>query len=45
MRLDYLFASPAIAERAIEVAHDRETRSWPRPSDHLPVRARFDLEA
>jgi exodeoxyribonuclease-3 len=43
MRLDYVFASPGLAERVVDVVHDRETRTWPRPSDHLPVRARFDV--
>jgi exodeoxyribonuclease-3 len=43
MRLDYVFASRELAERIVDVAHDRETRAWPRPSDHLPVRARFDV--
>jgi exodeoxyribonuclease-3 len=43
MRLDYVFASPALAAHVVEATHDRETRSWPRPSDHLPVRVGFDL--
>jgi exodeoxyribonuclease-3 len=43
MRLDYVFASAAVAEALVEVAHDRETRGWPRPSDHVPVRARFAI--
>jgi exodeoxyribonuclease-3 len=43
MRLDYVFATPSLAAHLVELAHDREVRQWPRPSDHLPVRARFDL--
>src|SRR5205085_11881050 len=42
MRLDYLFASSSMAARLIDVTHDREVREWPRPSDHLPVRATFE---
>jgi exodeoxyribonuclease III len=45
MRLDYVFASAQLAARVREVVHDREPRSWPRPSDHLPVRACFELDA
>lgn len=44
MRLDYLFATADLADRIVDVVHDREPRSWPRPSDHLPVRARFDVD-
>jgi exodeoxyribonuclease III len=43
MRLDYVFASEAAADALVEIAHDREPRSWSRPSDHLPVRARFEM--
>ncbi len=42
MRLDYVFATAPLAERLVDVTHDREPRDWPRPSDHLPVRARFE---
>ncbi|HET6582952.1 MAG TPA: exodeoxyribonuclease III [Nannocystaceae bacterium] len=43
MRLDYAFASASLADRIVDVTHDREPHQWPRPSDHLPVRVRFDL--
>ena len=43
MRLDYVFATEPAAAALIDVTHDRAPRSWPRPSDHLPVRARFAL--
>jgi exodeoxyribonuclease-3 len=43
MRLDYVFARVVLAEQLTLVVHDRDTRSWPRPSDHLPVRATFDV--
>jgi exodeoxyribonuclease III len=41
MRLDYIFASPPLADRVIDCAHDAEPRGWDRPSDHLPVRVVF----
>ncbi|HXC50545.1 MAG TPA: exodeoxyribonuclease III [Candidatus Limnocylindrales bacterium] len=44
MRLDYLFATEALAARLADVVHDRETRDWQRPSDHVPVRASFDVD-
>ena len=42
-RLDHIWATPALAGRCTEVAIARETRGWPRPSDHVPVLARFSL--
>jgi exodeoxyribonuclease-3 len=41
MRLDYLFATAPALATLVDVAHDRAPRTWERPSDHLPVRARF----
>jgi exodeoxyribonuclease-3 len=41
MRLDYLFASAAASKLLLDVEHDAEPRTWDRPSDHLPVVARF----
>lgn len=41
MRLDYVFATRALHERCVSAEHDPTPRSWPRPSDHLPVIARF----
>lgn len=41
-RLDHVWAGPALAERAREVAIAAETRGWPRPSDHVPVMVRFE---
>ncbi len=42
-RLDHIWLSPDLAStlRAVDVA--RETRGWPRPSDHVPVTAVLDL--
>ena len=42
-RLDHVWATPELAARCREVAIARETRGWPRPSDHVPILARFDL--
>ncbi|HYC57720.1 MAG TPA: exodeoxyribonuclease III [Candidatus Binatia bacterium] len=44
MRLDYVFARRSLAAHLREVAEDRETREWPRPSDHVPVRATFSAD-
>lgn len=41
MRLDYIFATPALASRLVDARHDRETREAPSPSDHAPVIATF----
>lgn len=43
MRLDYVFATSPVYASCIGAEHAREPRSWERPSDHLPVIARFDL--
>ena len=40
-RLDHVWSTPELAARLEDVAIARETRSWPRPSDHVPVLARF----
>jgi exodeoxyribonuclease-3 len=42
-RLDHIWASPALAPSARSMEILREARSWPRPSDHVPVLATFDL--
>jgi exodeoxyribonuclease-3 len=41
MRLDYVFATQALYRRCESVEHDQSPRGWPRPSDHVPVLARF----
>ncbi len=41
MRLDYVFASAPLVDRLEAVHHDLMTMSWPRPSDHVPVRVRL----
>lgn len=42
MRLDYIFATAPAYDRCSGADHDPEPRSWERPSDHLPIVARFD---
>jgi exodeoxyribonuclease-3 len=44
MRLDYVFATQALYRRCEGLEHDQSPRAWPRPSDHLPVIARFSAD-
>jgi len=43
LRIDHVYASRSLYERSAEVIHDYGPRSWSSPSDHIPVRAVFDL--
>ncbi|MDE2295243.1 MAG: exodeoxyribonuclease III [Gammaproteobacteria bacterium] len=43
LRIDLMFASPALAPRCRFCRIDREPRAWERPSDHAPCVAGFDL--
>ena len=43
-RLDHVWSSPNIAMRLAGIDILRDARGWERPSDHVPVIARFDLE-
>jgi exodeoxyribonuclease-3 len=43
-RLDHVWSSLNVAERLGEIEIVRDARGWDRPSDHVPVIARFDLE-
>jgi exodeoxyribonuclease-3 len=43
-RLDHVWSSPNLAERFTGYEILRPARGWERPSDHVPVIARFDLE-
>jgi exodeoxyribonuclease-3 len=40
-RLDHIWAMPGVAGRCTGVEFVRATRAWDRPSDHVPVVARF----
>ena len=42
-RLDHIWATPRLADRARFMQVIDETRDWPRPSDHVPVIAGFDV--
>ena len=41
LRIDHLFATPALAARAVAAGVDREARKGQQPSDHAPVWAEF----
>ncbi|MBK9214832.1 MAG: exodeoxyribonuclease III [Chloracidobacterium sp.] len=43
LRIDHIWASPALAERCADCWIDRTPRGWPKPSDHAPVIAEFSL--
>lgn len=43
LRLDYVTATPTLAERCTTAEIDREERKGAQPSDHAPVSAVFDL--
>jgi len=42
-RLDHVWSSANIAGRLIEIEILRDARGWDRPSDHVPVIARFEM--
>lgn len=37
IRIDHLMLSPEAADRLLQAGVDRHTRSWEKPSDHVPV--------
>ena len=37
IRIDHMLLSPEAADRLLEAGVDRHTRSWEKPSDHVPV--------
>lgn len=41
LRIDHLWATPALATVCTACEIDLSPRKWPKPSDHAPVRARF----
>lgn len=43
IRIDHLLLSPQAADRLISTEIYKDTRGWEKPSDHVPVAARFDL--
>lgn len=42
-RLDHVWGTPAAAAKCTAMTVAQETRSWSRPSDHVPVIVDFDL--
>jgi exodeoxyribonuclease III len=42
-RLDHIWANKAISDRCTGIEVLRHVRSWPQPSDHVPVIAKFDF--
>jgi exodeoxyribonuclease-3 len=43
LRIDYVFASRALADHCTAASIDREARKGKLPSDHAPVLATFDV--
>lgn len=43
-RLDHVWSSPNIAGALAHIEVLKEARGWDRPSDHVPVIARFDVD-
>lgn len=41
LRIDYMFATQALASRCLSVVHDTRERDLDKPSDHVPVIAEF----
>jgi len=37
IRIDHIMLSPEAADRLVEAGIDKHTRSWEKPSDHVPV--------
>ena len=42
-RLDHIWVAPALGDRVASMAVSKQTRSWPQPSDHVPVSATFEV--
>ena len=42
-RLDHIWASPSLGDTLAGMTILKEARGWERPSDHVPVLARFTL--
>ncbi|HMQ04942.1 MAG TPA: exodeoxyribonuclease III [Pyrinomonadaceae bacterium] len=43
LRIDYIWTSPALAEKCTDCIIDRSTRDLEKPSDHAPVIAAFNV--
>jgi len=42
-RLDHIWSSPDLAEKLDSIAIFKDARNWEKPSDHVPVMAKFAL--
>ncbi len=43
-RLDHIWSAAELVKNLSSLEVVRAARDWPRPSDHVPVIARFDLD-
>jgi exodeoxyribonuclease-3 len=43
LRIDFIWASPPLAETCVDCFVDKEPRAWEHPSDHAPVVAEFRI--
>jgi exodeoxyribonuclease-3 len=43
IRIDHVLLSPPAADRLVSVQIDKRTRSWDKPSDHVPVVIELDV--
>jgi len=43
-RLDHVWVAPALADRVADLKVSKDSRGWPRPSDHVPVTATFEID-
>jgi exodeoxyribonuclease-3 len=44
IRIDHLLLSPQAADRLVGAMVDRQTRTWEKPSDHVPVMVTLDID-
>jgi exodeoxyribonuclease-3 len=42
-RLDHVWVAPALADRLVKIDILKNSRGWPRPSDHVPVTATLEV--
>lgn len=45
LRIDHILLSATLARRCTAASIDRTPRKWPRPSDHAPALAQFDVSS
>jgi exodeoxyribonuclease-3 len=42
-RLDHIWVAPALGDRVVKIDIMKNSRGWPRPSDHVPVTAALEV--